>query len=160
MTALRAYWNDFADRLPTWIGDAILVRDGAHRTEQPAQPLAAGLLERHLAARDERVQLLELGGVQVLEVVQRKCLELGMGRMQFAQRRAGADAMIEQRVVEIEEDGAQHVMASGSRRPQTAVSGCRQFHGQPDTQGGRTRSPGHYMDAILPLPITPAGEGW
>ena len=24
MTALRAHWNDFADRLPAWIGDAFL----------------------------------------------------------------------------------------------------------------------------------------
>ena len=92
--------------------DPILRRSGAHRTKQPAQPLAARLFQRQLAARDERVQLLEMSRVQLLEVVERTRLELRMCRVQLAERGTGAQAMVEERVVEIEEDRAQHLVGS------------------------------------------------
>ena len=94
--------------------DPIFGRLGAHRTKQPAEPLAARLFQRQLASRDERVQLLEMRRVQLLEVVERTGLELRMRRVHLAERGTRADAMVEERVVEIEQDRAQHVQRERS----------------------------------------------
>ena len=60
------------------------------------------------------MQLLELSRVQLFEVVERTRLELGVCRVQLAERGMGAQPMVEEGVVEIEEDRAHHLVGSDS----------------------------------------------
>jgi hypothetical protein len=53
-----------------------------------------------------------LSRVQLFEVVERTGLELGVCRVQLAERGTGAQPMVEKGVVEIEEDRAHHRVGS------------------------------------------------
>jgi hypothetical protein len=82
--------------------------------EQPAEPLASRVFERHQSQHDIAMELLEEGRVQSLEIRRGHRTQAAVTEPHGLERVLRATPMIEQRVVEIEENGSYHW---GSSRP-------------------------------------------
>jgi hypothetical protein len=91
-------------------------RLAAGRRQQPPEPLHARGIEADGARQHLAVQGLEVLRVRAHDVVERVCGKAHVRAVDRVERRPGAVAVIEQRVVEIEEDGTQHGAPGGAVR--------------------------------------------
>ncbi len=82
--------------------------------QEPPKAFEAGFVEADLLGQDPEVQDLEHLGVAPLEIGHVEARECRVAVTDRAERRAGSVAMIEQRVVEIEEDGANHAESAAA----------------------------------------------
>ena len=92
--------------------------------EQPAEPFLPGVVESSRSGEDLQVQLLEDARVGLFECIERQSCEGPCDRCTPHQRRPRGMLMIEERIVEIEQDGAGDASGLHSFIIETACLGC------------------------------------